>query len=117
MRRSLIALAVGILTIATSGITLAGPDKNSQELFANERQILSNSQKSYTSGTKASSALNMAVVGHESIGDRGFNGDVWVHNGFAYVGHWGFLDRSEEHTSELQSPCNLVCRLLLAKKK
>src|SRR3989454_8674290 len=37
-------------------------------------------------------------------------------------GHWlmwrpsGEL-RSEEHTSELQSPCNLVCRLLLEKKK
>src|SRR5256885_9701051 len=43
---------------------------------------------------------------------------------------WGILDngrkpdpampragRSEEHTSELQSPCNLVCRLLLEKKK
>src|SRR5256885_10571638 len=28
---------------------------------------------------------------------------------------WGA--RSEEHTSELQSPCNLVCRLLLEKKK
>src|SRR3989454_4378476 len=28
--------------------------------------------------------------------------------------HW---IRSEEHTSELQSPCNLVCRLLLEKKK
>src|SRR5205807_4367631 len=28
-------------------------------------------------------------------------------------GNW----RSEEHTSELQSPCNLVCRLLLEKKK
>src|SRR5256885_8880332 len=27
------------------------------------------------------------------------------------------LCRSEEHTSELQSPCNLVCRLLLEKKK
>src|SRR2546426_5015413 len=27
------------------------------------------------------------------------------------------LHRSEEHTSELQSPCNLVCRLLLEKKK
>src|SRR5256885_5096201 len=26
------------------------------------------------------------------------------------------LERSEEHTSELQSPCNLVCRLLLEKK-
>src|SRR2546426_11582419 len=28
-----------------------------------------------------------------------------------------FTLRSEEHTSELQSPCNLVCRLLLEKKK
>src|SRR5256885_9383503 len=28
-----------------------------------------------------------------------------------------FGKRSEEHTSELQSPCNLVCRLLLEKKK
>src|SRR2546426_7262891 len=34
-------------------------------------------------------------------------------------GPLGFPDlpRSEEHTSELQSPCNLVCRLLLEKKK
>src|SRR5256885_3725274 len=32
--------------------------------------------------------------------------------------HSGTLTaRSEEHTSELQSPCNLVCRLLLEKKK
>src|SRR2546426_5707175 len=29
----------------------------------------------------------------------------------------GGAERSEEHTSELQSPCNLVCRLLLEKKK
>src|SRR2546426_3822615 len=29
----------------------------------------------------------------------------------------GLGPRSEEHTSELQSPCNLVCRLLLEKKK
>src|SRR2546426_2502291 len=28
-----------------------------------------------------------------------------------------YEQRSEEHTSELQSPCNLVCRLLLEKKK
>src|SRR5256885_10927897 len=34
------------------------------------------------------------------------------------VSWYGFRDtRSEEHTSELQSPCNLVCRLLLEKKK
>src|SRR2546426_2224907 len=38
------------------------------------------------------------------------------------LGQWGMesvavVPRSEEHTSELQSPCNLVCRLLLEKKK
>src|SRR5215467_14355514 len=33
--------------------------------------------------------------------------------------HWSspWPTRSEEHTSELQSPCNIVCRLLLEKKK
>src|SRR5256885_3616544 len=31
--------------------------------------------------------------------------------------HTRCVRRSEEHTSELQSPCNLVCRLLLEKKK
>src|SRR5256885_11293186 len=36
---------------------------------------------------------------------------------FGVVEHDGARLRSEEHTSELQSPCNLVCRLLLEKKK
>src|SRR5256885_4033925 len=35
----------------------------------------------------------------------------------ARPGTRGRQARSEEHTSELQSPCNLVCRLLLEKKK
>src|SRR2546426_1823093 len=35
----------------------------------------------------------------------------------AEVSFRGVGARSEEHTSELQSPCNLVCRLLLEKKK
>src|SRR5256885_7541535 len=33
------------------------------------------------------------------------------------IASYGVDSRSEEHTSELQSPCNLVCRLLLEKKK
>src|SRR2546426_6531251 len=40
--------------------------------------------------------------------------------GRSWQGHAAVVrarDRSEEHTSELQSPCNLVCRLLLEKKK
>src|SRR5688500_19931171 len=32
------------------------------------------------------------------------------------AGAGGLRARSEEHTSELQSPCNIVCRLMLAKK-
>src|SRR5256885_6538692 len=41
---------------------------------------------------------------------------IWLWNGRPHVHAW-FGPRSEEHTSELQSPCNLVCRLLLEKKK
>src|ERR1039457_6944532 len=37
-------------------------------------------------------------------------------NAISYVGPAQLDHRSEEHTSELQSPCNLVCRLLLEKK-
>src|SRR5258708_22298086 len=33
------------------------------------------------------------------------------------ITHWNVAKRSEEHTSELQSPDHLVCRLLLEKKK
>src|SRR5256885_10772816 len=42
--------------------------------------------------------INAVLVGQTSIGRKG-------------------TSRSEEHMSELQSPCNLVCRLLLEKKK
>src|SRR2546426_5127072 len=49
---------------------------------------------------------------------RRFSLNLWKNTGYwgraMYVGYYR---RSEEHTSELQSPCNLVCRLLLEKKK
>src|ERR1022692_5041882 len=46
----------------------------------------------------------------------------WVQGSVHLQGKWPLerhtrSGRSEEHTSELQSPCNLVCRLLLEKKK
>src|SRR5256885_10767976 len=47
-----------------------------------------------------------AAIGHAELLD-----------GRRRVVHRHRADRSEEHTSELQSPCNLVCRLLLEKKK
>src|SRR5256885_11939440 len=47
------------------------------------------------------------------LADRHERGDVQQHVRRLENG----IVRSEEHTSELQSPCNLVCRLLLEKKK
>src|SRR2546426_1705776 len=48
---------------------------------------------------------------------RGFQKAVTDHEGRASERINHQHPRSEEHTSELQSPCNLVCRLLLEKKK
>jgi hypothetical protein len=48
--------------------------------------------KEYEGGSKAGSAKNMVAVGHDDLEARGFNGDVWVHDGYAYVGQWGFTD-------------------------
>src|SRR5258708_14784227 len=57
-------------------------------------------------------AMKWAKLGHHVKLVSATNGDI---------GHWqmagGPLARSEEHTSELQSPDHLVCRLLLEKKK
>src|SRR5256885_11798820 len=49
----------------------------------------------------------------KSLGGEGRNATLLRHTSYEL----GNLARSEEHTSELQSPCNLVCRLLLEKKK
>src|SRR5256885_13104687 len=48
-----------------------------------------------------------------SLEAQRLHGAAQAHGGRAVV----LPGRSEEHTSELQSPCNLVCRLLLEKKK
>src|ERR1039457_3692146 len=41
----------------------------------------------------------------------------WPHRQQIPIVNWYLKYKSEEHTSELQSPCNLVCRLLLEKKR
>src|SRR5437763_9931276 len=48
---------------------------------------------------------------------RGADNDVAVFEQAAYPTNQSTATRSEEHTSELQSPMYLVCRLLLEKKK
>src|SRR5256885_5569528 len=52
-----------------------------------------------------------------SFGLIGILGDDQIDAAIFVIIANGGAARSEEHTSELQSPCNLVCRLLLEKKK
>src|SRR5256885_6362037 len=60
-------------------------------------------------------AIETMVVKMEEGYDRvAASAYAWSHTAAPMLS--GML-RSEEHTSELQSPCNLVCRLLLEKKK
>src|SRR5256885_9844742 len=58
-------------------------------------------------------ALPISRQSHVCTGGYRSPGWTSVHRLFLDCSH----GRSEEHTSELQSPCNLVCRLLLEKKK
>src|SRR5256885_2653190 len=61
---------------------------------------------------RAGSGLDQAVVD-----DAGHDRAVTGEDSARLDDHVRGRLRSEEHTSELQSPCNLVCRLLLEKKK
>jgi hypothetical protein len=47
-----------------------------------------------TAATTKGAAWNMILVGHHDLANRGFDADVWVHAGHAYVGSWGFQDWS-----------------------
>jgi hypothetical protein len=91
-RKALLAfgLAIAALTFAGTAITASS---NSDELLKDEKHFLEQSNKTYNGGQKAMQiSSNLEVVAHDSLGDRGFNGDVWAHEGYAYVGHWGFQD-------------------------
>ena len=82
-------LVAAVLALATSAATAPS---NGGELLKDEGHFLEQSKKTYSGGKKAAQARNMQVVGQNDLGGRGFNADVWVHEGFAYVGHWGFSD-------------------------
>lgn len=53
---------------ASIGLTAASKD----ELLEDEKHFYEQSQRTYEGGSKAGSALNMEVVGHDNLGARGF---------------------------------------------
>jgi hypothetical protein len=96
MRKLAVALGLGAAALVVATIALTAPSTN--DLLKDEKHFFEQSQKTYDGGQKAAVAVNMEVVGHDDLGGRGFNGDVWTHNGFAYVGHWGFADWATGNT-------------------
>ncbi len=88
--RARVGLGITVTLLTVGAATAAAATKD--YLLKDEQHFLEQASKTYTGGQKAAQASNMEVVGHSTLGGRGFNGDVWVHEGYAYVGHWGFQD-------------------------
>ncbi|MGH3131162.1 MAG: LVIVD repeat-containing protein [Gaiellaceae bacterium] len=91
MRKLLTAAGLAAAALTFAALALSAPS-NDDELLKDEKHFLSQSNKTYDGGQKAAQMENMEVVGQTSLGGRGFNGDVWAHEGYAYIGHWGFQD-------------------------
>src|SRR5256885_13070844 len=72
--------------------------------------------RSYDAGHNERHVENEAMRHFKEVADRLLVRFESGHFDYLVIGCRDEI-RSEEHTSELQSPCNLVCRLLLEKKK
>ena len=92
MRRLSLIVALGVGAALMFALAVGAAPSNDDELLKDEKHFLEQSNKTYNGGNKGGSVWNMVAVGHNTLGDRGFNGDVWYHKGYAYVGHWGFAD-------------------------
>src|SRR5256885_9824226 len=72
--------------------------------------------RSHAEAADAARRLGKLEDGRAEVGHLGNLPALATIGGRSHNIHNHVVDRSEEHTSELQSPCNLVCRLLLEKK-
>jgi hypothetical protein len=80
-----------ILTLVFAAAAFSAPT-NKGELLKDERHRLKLMKSDAEVEPRDIQLSNVEVVGHTGIGRRGFNADVWEHEEFAYVGHWGFTD-------------------------
>ncbi|HSE81007.1 MAG TPA: hypothetical protein VLA87_04820 [Gaiellaceae bacterium] len=90
--RTFVSGAVLVAVVLALAMPAATAPSNRDELLKDEQHFLAQSKKTYSGGQKAAKMRNMEVVGRNDLGGRGFNADVWVHEGYAYIGHWGFSD-------------------------
>src|SRR2546426_11205554 len=113
--RAFLALLVVGATGATS-VVAAKPVKPSRPRAMN---LFSSAGYLFEVNRQQCGLLNTGVVCAAFAGSPVGGGGFWPKGTPDQYIFWSGLQmagRSEEHTSELQSPCNLVCRLLLEKK-
>ena len=92
MRKFFVAVAGVTVVFALAAVGWAATN-NKSELLKDESHRLAQMNREYTGGRKAGSQSgSIRVVGRNTLGGRGFNADVWAHDGHAYVGQWGFTD-------------------------
>src|SRR5262249_17478214 len=75
MRKLLLGMAAMLVALSAAALAIAS-SSGDDSLLPKEQRYVSDSQTSSKNGTKSGSSLNMAVVGTNTLGDRGFNGDV-----------------------------------------
>ncbi|HZB22503.1 MAG TPA: hypothetical protein VE444_01535 [Gaiellaceae bacterium] len=93
MKRAVFA-AVALLSAMTIVVAAAaaGGDNTGGDGIKEHAQFGRLAETQYDGGIKAGSAKNMEAIAHVDLAARGFNADVWAHEGYAYVGQWGFND-------------------------
>src|SRR5205807_7022417 len=103
---------------AAPALAEAGPRTGRADLYIAASVVALGSTASILSST----VVNVAVPDLQRVFGASLTDVQWVMSAYllglaSVIPVSGYVsDRSEEHTSELQSPCNLVCRLLLEKK-
>src|SRR5688500_19718405 len=107
MRNPRVSFSVLVL-LAVLSVPLRGGEPIDPDVLA----LRESAWRAWFAGDEA--AL-LAMLPEDFLG-IGWGGSEIVDRGKTIAASRAFK-RSEEHTSELQSPCNLVCRLLLEKKK
>ena len=83
--------AVLVAAVLVLAMPAATAPSNKDDL-KDELHFLAQSKKTYTGGQKAARMRNMEVVGRNNLGGRGFNADVWVHEGTPTSATGGFTD-------------------------
>jgi hypothetical protein len=100
---AILLIAAGALVFGAVGISAPS---SKDDLLKDEQHFYAQSQKTYNGGSKAGSASNIELVGHNNLTVRGFNADVWKYKNYAYVGHWGFADWATGNDRFCPSPPN-----------